>query len=80
MMEERKTMSESTTVILHSDEISCDGCVNAIRVELEELDGVRSVHGAPESKEITVDFAPPATSEALKAAMDEIGYPVDAIR
>jgi copper chaperone CopZ len=66
--------------ILHSGEISCEGCVRAIRAELEDIAGVRAVKGDPGAQEIVVEFDPPATLEALKAAMDEIGYPVDAVR
>ncbi|MBM3214507.1 heavy-metal-associated domain-containing protein [Candidatus Poribacteria bacterium] len=66
--------------ILHSDEISCDGCVRSIRAELSEMEGVQSVAGDPDKQEVTVEFAAPATLEALKAAMDDIGYPVDATR
>ena len=70
-------MADATTVTLHSSEISCDGCVNAIRVELEELEGVVGVSGSPETQDVKVEFGPPATVDAFKAAMDEIGYPVD---
>ena len=73
-------MTALSTVRLHSIEISCDGCVNAIRVELEDVEGVRSVDGWPEKQEIEVVFGAPATLEALKSAMDEIGYPVDRVK
>ncbi|MDA1190264.1 MAG: heavy-metal-associated domain-containing protein [Candidatus Poribacteria bacterium] len=67
-------------VTLHSTEISCDGCTNAIRIELEDLKGVKSVKGNHAKQEVTVDFGDPATLDAIKALMNEIGYPVDAVR
>ena len=70
-------MATATTITLHSSEISCDGCVNAIRVELEELEGVVKVSGSSDSQEVLVEFGPPTTADALKAAMEEIGYQVD---
>ena len=70
-------MASSTAVTLHSTEISCNGCVNSIRAELEGIEGVKQVSGSPEKHQVAVHFGPPATVAALKAAMDEIGYPVD---
>ena len=70
-------MSNTSKITLHSSEISCDGCVNAIRVDLEELEGVSAVSGLPEKQQVVVEFTAPATVEVLKAAMDQIGYPVD---
>ena len=69
----------ATKVTLHSDEISCEGCVNGIRIELQEIEGVRSVSGDPKKQTITVEFDAPATLDALKDTMDEIGYPVDRV-
>lgn len=64
----------------HSAEISCDGCVKAIKAELSEIEGVKSVAGDPDKQEIVVEYDRPATTDGLKAAMDDIGYPVDAVR
>ncbi|GIX06476.1 MAG: COP-associated protein [Candidatus Poribacteria bacterium] len=66
-------------VTLHSPEISCEGCINAIRVELTDLEGVRFVQGDPKKKEVVVEFDAPATLDKIKAAMEEIGYPVDRV-
>ena len=55
--------------------ISCGHCVNAIKNELGELDGVRSVEGDPESKTVTVDFDAPATVEKIRETLKEINYP-----
>ena len=55
--------------------IHCMGCVQAIKNELGELDGVASVHGDAASRRIEVEFEPPATWEAIEAALKAIEYP-----
>lgn len=65
-------------IVLHSAEISCDGCIRAIKAELSTLEGVRFVAGDPTKQEVVVDYEPPATLDDLKKTMEEIGYPVDA--
>jgi copper chaperone CopZ len=70
-------MNRST---LHSNEISCDGCVKAIKAELSAIEGVKSVAGDSTRQEVVVEYDPPATLDDLKTAMNDIGYPVDAVR
>ena len=55
--------------------ISCGHCVNSIRNELEDLDGVLKVTGDPEKKEINVEWETPATLDAIKEMLTEINYP-----
>ena len=55
--------------------ISCGHCVNSIKNELEELDGVLKVAGNPEKKEINVEWDTPATIEAIRETLAEINYP-----
>ncbi|MBN2418625.1 MAG: heavy-metal-associated domain-containing protein [Deltaproteobacteria bacterium] len=55
--------------------ISCVHCVNTIKNELEELDGVIKVDGNPEKKEINVEWDTPATIEKIKEILKEINYP-----
>ncbi|RJP76491.1 MAG: copper chaperone [Desulfobacteraceae bacterium] len=55
--------------------ITCGHCVLSIKNELSEMDGVRSVEGDPEKKEIRVQFEAPATLEKIKALLQEINYP-----
>ena len=55
--------------------ISCGHCVNSIKNELEELDGVQKVAGDPEKKEINVEWELPATLELIKETLTEINYP-----
>ncbi|MBI9074246.1 MAG: heavy-metal-associated domain-containing protein [Desulfatibacillum sp.] len=55
--------------------ISCGHCVNAIKEELNEMDGVTSVDGDPGTKTIKVQWEAPATEESIRAMLKEINYP-----
>ena len=55
--------------------ITCGHCVQTIKNELSEMDGVQSVEGDPDKKEIQVQFAEPATLETIKDLLQEINYP-----
>ncbi|MEL6273323.1 MAG: cation transporter [Chloroflexota bacterium] len=55
--------------------IGCDGCVKAIENEVVEIEGVVSVHGLLESKEVTVEWNSPATWDNIKVALVNIDYP-----
>jgi len=57
--------------------ISCRHCVMSIKNELEELPGVKKVEGNAESKQITVEFEPPATLELIRRTLLEINYPAE---
>ncbi|MEJ2098556.1 MAG: heavy-metal-associated domain-containing protein [Desulfobacterales bacterium] len=55
--------------------ISCGHCVNAIKSELSELEGVSKVEGNVESKLVDVEWESPATEETIKGKLTEINYP-----
>ena len=59
----------------HIANISCNHCVHTIKTELSELDGVISVDGNKDTKEITVSFQMPASAEKIKSVLTEINYP-----
>ena len=59
----------------HIPNISCGHCVNSIKNELNDLAGVQSVDGNPDSKSVTVEWGAPATLESIKAMLKEINYP-----
>ena len=67
------TIMESTTFSIPN--ISCGHCLNTIKNELSELDGVKTVDGNPENKEVTVEWEPPATLDKIKETLQEINYP-----
>lgn len=56
--------------------ISCGHCVNAIKTELTELDGVSKVEGDIAGKSIEVEWDAPATENQIKGKLKEINYPV----
>ena len=55
--------------------ISCGHCVNTIKTELTELDGVSTVEGDIEGKSVEVKWDAPATEEIIKNKLSEINYP-----
>ena len=57
--------------------ISCGHCIMAIKNELSQIDGIDTVTGSPEKKNVTVEWDPPATLDKIKAALKEINYPAD---
>jgi copper chaperone CopZ len=65
-------MSKETISI---PKISCGHCVMAIKNELTEMAGIKSVEGNPQAKTVDVEFEAPATLEKIKATLQEINYP-----
>ena len=55
--------------------ISCGHCVNAIKTELNELDGVSAVEGDIEGKRVELEWDTPATEDSIKNKLAEINYP-----
>ncbi|HHH83654.1 MAG TPA: copper chaperone [Chloroflexi bacterium] len=55
--------------------ISCGHCVHTIQMELRELAGVKRVEASLSDRRVEVEFEPPATEEAIVAALIEINYP-----
>ena len=66
-------MSKETLSI---PKISCGHCVMAIKNELSEMEGIKSVQGSPEAKTVEVEWEAPATLEKIKKTLKEINYPV----
>lgn len=65
------------TTIFTIPNISCEHCVNAIKSDLAELEGIVSVTGDPPTKKITVEWEPPATLVGITNLLQEINYPAD---
>lgn len=55
--------------------ISCNHCVHTIQTELRELPGVKSVEARADTKQVTIEFDPPATEKQIKDLLVEINYP-----
>jgi copper chaperone CopZ len=49
--------------------ISCSHCVMTVKRELGEIEGVESVEGNVETREITVQWSAPATMEMIKSTL-----------
>ncbi len=56
-------------------DITCGHCVMAIKNELEELDGIKTVEGDSDAKKITVEWGVPVTEETIKATLKALNYP-----
>lgn len=59
--------------------ISCGHCAHTIKMELADLDGVKSVAVDVDTKEVIVEFVAPATSEKIEALLKEINYPIEIV-
>jgi copper chaperone CopZ len=64
-----------TTVTYQIPNISCNHCVHTIKSEVSELNGVLEVKGDPNSKQVTITFDAPASTEKIEALLTEINYP-----
>lgn len=58
--------------------IGCQSCIRSITSELEDIEGVQSVTGSPETKTITVTWQAPAEWEQIRSKLAEIEFPEDA--
>ena len=57
--------------------ISCSHCVMSIKGELNEIDGIKSVEGDPDTKNVTVEWESPASLDSIKEKLKEINYPAE---
>ncbi|HID90008.1 MAG TPA: copper chaperone [Anaerolineae bacterium] len=55
--------------------ISCGHCVMRIQKALGALEGVVEVEADVNSKEVTIEWGPPATWDQIVATLTEIDYP-----
>lgn len=67
-------MEEKT---VHVPAISCRHCVLTVKREIEELEGVISVDGNKETKEISVRWEAPATLAQITDILMVIGFPAE---
>lgn len=57
--------------------ISCGHCVMTIKNELSEIQGVKSVQGDENTKQVTVDYEAPADLDQIREKLKEINYPAE---
>jgi len=55
--------------------ISCGHCVKTIERALGEIEGVSRVEGDAATKEVTVEWVPPASLEGIMSSLKEINFP-----
>ena len=55
--------------------ISCGHCVMAIKNELDDMEGIKSVEGDPANKTVTVEWEAPASTDGIRSKLEEINYP-----
>mgnify|MGYP001063042793 CR=1 FL=1 len=68
-----------STLTVKAPAISCGHCVHTIQNEVCELPGVQQVQANEQTKVVTVTYDQPATEQAIKALMMEIGYPAEPV-
>jgi copper chaperone len=62
-------------MIAHSEEISCEGCANAIKRALGRMDGVKAVEVSVPDKDIQVVYDDAAlTSHQVLERLSRAGY------
>ncbi len=54
--------------------MTCNGCVNTVRAEIEDLSGIVSVDVNKSAQLVTVEWDAPATWDTIKNALTEIDY------
>lgn len=64
-----------TTVTYTVPNITCGNCVSTIQRELGEMAGISRVDAIQDTKQVSVDFNPPATEDAIINLLAEIHYP-----
>ncbi|MDM8521239.1 cation transporter [Anaerolineales bacterium HSG6] len=55
--------------------ISCGHCTHTIKMEVGDLDGVKTVTADEKTKEVTVEWEAPQTWEGIEALLKEIDFP-----
>lgn len=61
----------------HSPAIHCNHCAMTIKIELGDLLGVKEVDVNVDEKNVLVTYESPATEDAIKSLLTEIGYPAE---
>ncbi|MEN8173334.1 MAG: heavy-metal-associated domain-containing protein [Chloroflexota bacterium] len=64
-----------STVTYHIPSINCGHCVQTIKMEVGEIEGVQSVEVDPTTKQATISFDAPATEGVIKDLLIEINFP-----
>lgn len=57
--------------------ISCGHCVNTIKNEVSELDGIVNVDADEATKQVTIAWQAPQTWQTIRELLEEIDYPAE---
>ena len=63
------------TITFNVPAIHCMHCTHTVSMELSDLEGVSKVNADLDTKQVTVEFAEPATEQTLRDTLAEINYP-----
>jgi len=72
LVKKESDMSSKTFIV---PTIHCNHCMHTIKMELNDLPGVKKVDADAVSKEVTVEWDSPATWEQIERTLVEINYP-----
>jgi copper chaperone len=64
-----------TTATYHVPNISCGHCIHTIEMELSDLEGISLVKADQASKQVRVEYEPPADDGKIRSLLTEINYP-----
>ena len=64
---------ESRTISIPN--ISCGHCTHTIEMEVGDMTGVKNVKADMESRQVFVEWDPPATLDKIESLLVEINYP-----
>ena len=62
-------------LLLNIPAIHCDHCVHTIKMELSEMEGVKSVDVDANKKTANVSYDLPASEQKIRDLLVEINYP-----
>lgn len=54
--------------------MTCDHCVNAVKSELSQLEGVEAVEVELDSGKVSVTSAEPLDADTIRSAVERAGY------
>ena len=63
------------TILIKVPAIHCSHCAHTIKLELSELQGIKTVEVDVDKKEIIISFEQPATEQKIRDLLLEINYP-----
>jgi len=67
------------TKIYRVPNINCGHCAHTIKMELADLEGVKSVEVSVDKKEVVVGYVEPATAKKIEELLAEINYPAETL-